>query len=357
MGYSFYYPPENKVIVARNNEFFDNSLITQEASGSLEDLEVIQDKEPHSSENTSLHHDEDEQEIVEPQSNVNLVRRFTRTRHAPGRMCLYVDTEEHELGDHNEPTNYKVALSNPESEKWLDATNVEMILISIVAFSGEVYMVQPKDIVNPKHPNLDLSKHLGNGINDLIRRSRNDMIMGNHIPMLQYVKSYLGKCFSMKNLGEAAYILGIKIYKDRSRWLIELCQSAHIEKILKRFNMENSKHGLIPMQENPKLSKAQGASTPDEVKRMQRVPYASVVGFIMYVVRCTRPDVAFAQNITRRFQQNPSEFHSTIVNNIMKYLRNTKDMFLVYGRDIKWELRVTYYTDARYLIDVDDSKS
>nr|GEX04222.1 retrovirus-related Pol polyprotein from transposon TNT 1-94 [Tanacetum cinerariifolium] len=48
-------------------------------------------------------------------------------------------------------------------------------------------------------------------------------------------------CFVMKDLGEAAYILGIKIYRDRSRRLIGLCQSAYIEKILKRFHMENSK--------------------------------------------------------------------------------------------------------------------
>ncbi|GJQ96822.1 putative ribonuclease H-like domain-containing protein [Tanacetum coccineum] len=50
--------------------------------------------------------------------------------------------------------------------------------------------------------------------------------------------------------------------------------------------------------EKLRLSKSQGASTPAELKRMQNVPYASAVGSIMYAVRCTRPDVAFAQNIT-----------------------------------------------------------
>ncbi|GKF85063.1 retrotransposon protein, putative, ty1-copia subclass [Tanacetum coccineum] len=44
MGYSFYYPTENKVLVARNAEFLENSIINQEASGSLEDLEIIQKK-------------------------------------------------------------------------------------------------------------------------------------------------------------------------------------------------------------------------------------------------------------------------------------------------------------------------
>ena len=48
------------------------------------------------------------------------------------------------------------------------------------------------------------------------------LLIGNDIPTLQNVKSWLGKCFSMKYLGEIAYILGIKIYKDRSRKLIGL---------------------------------------------------------------------------------------------------------------------------------------
>ncbi|GJY61719.1 retrotransposon protein, putative, ty1-copia subclass [Tanacetum coccineum] len=135
------------------------------------------------------------------------------------------------------------------------------------------------------------------------------IIMGNRIPSLQSVKAYLGKCFDMKDLREAAFILGIKIYRDRSRQLIGLCQSAYMDMILKRYRMDNSKRGYIPMQESLNLNKTQGASTPEEVKRMQNVPYASAVGSIMYAVRCTRTDVGFTQNITSRFQQNPGEPH------------------------------------------------
>ncbi|GJY84308.1 hypothetical protein Tco_0497684 [Tanacetum coccineum] len=64
---------------------------------------------------------------------------------------------------------------------------------------------------------------------------------------------------------------------------------------------------------------------------MKNVLYASAVGSIMYAVRCTRPDVAFAQNITSHFQQNSVEPYWIVVKSILKYLRNTKDMFLVYG--------------------------
>nr|GEU35169.1 putative retrotransposon protein [Tanacetum cinerariifolium] len=63
------------------------------------------------------------------------------------------------------------------------------------------------------------------------------------------------------------------------------------------------------------------------------------------------------RNITSRFQQNPGDLYWTVVKNILKYLRNTKDMFLVYGGDIKRELRVSFYTNAGYLTDVDDLKS
>ncbi|GKC84521.1 retrotransposon protein, putative, ty1-copia subclass [Tanacetum coccineum] len=80
----------------------------------------------HPSVNTSLHHDEDDQEINEPQSDINPIRRSTKTRHALDRMCLLINAEEHELGDHNEPANYKFTLLDPEFDKWLDAMNVEM---------------------------------------------------------------------------------------------------------------------------------------------------------------------------------------------------------------------------------------
>ncbi|GKB75240.1 retrotransposon protein, putative, ty1-copia subclass, partial [Tanacetum coccineum] len=200
-------------------------------------------------------------------------------------------------------------------------------------------------------------KASGSNVTFLILYVDDIIIMGNHIPSLQSVKDYLGKCFAMKDLGEAAFILGIKIYRDRSKRLIGLGQNDYMDKILKRYKMDNSKRGHIPMQERLGLNKTQGSSTPKEVKRMQNVPYASAVGSIMYVVRCTRPDVAFAQNITSRFQQNPGESHWTAMKNILKYLRNTKDMFLVYGGNPEAELRVDCYCDAGFETDIDDMKS
>ncbi|GJS50720.1 hypothetical protein Tco_0624082 [Tanacetum coccineum] len=126
--------------------------------------------------------------------------------------------------------------------------------------------------------------------------------------------------------------------------------------VCKRYKIDNSKRVISPCKKTD-LNKSQGAQTPKELNRMKNVPYASAVGSIMYAVRCTRPDVAFAQNITSRFQQNPGELHWTAVKNILKYLRNTKDMFLVYSRNPEAELRVNCYCNTGFEIDIDDMKS
>ncbi|GJU19636.1 retrotransposon protein, putative, ty1-copia subclass [Tanacetum coccineum] len=180
-------------------------------------------------------------------------------------------------------------------------------------------------------------------------------IKGNDVTMLQDVKSLLCKCFSMKFLGEAAYIFRIKITHDRSKRLIALNQSAYFDKILKKFKMINS--SSVPMQEKPNLSKTQGANTPNEVNHMQGVTYASAIGSIMYAVRCTRPDVAFAQNLYSRFLQNLDEAHWIAVKTIFKYLRNTKDMVLIYEGKPETMLKVTCYTDASIKTNKYDTKS
>ena len=135
------------------------------------------------------------------------------------------------------------------------------------------------------------------------------LLVGNQINALESVKTWLGNCFSMKDLGEAAYILGIKIYRDRLKRLLELSQSTYIDKMLKLFSMEQSKRGLLPMSLAIHLSKKMCPQTPDERERMSKIPYASPIGFIMYAMLCTRFDVAYALSMTSRYQADPGEQH------------------------------------------------
>ncbi|KAL0406020.1 UNVERIFIED_CONTAM: Retrovirus-related Pol polyprotein from transposon TNT 1-94 [Sesamum latifolium] len=133
---------------------------------------------------------------------------------------------------------------------------------------------------------------------------------GTHVLMKSYE-------FSMKDMGEASYILGIKIYRDRSRRMLGFTQSSYIEKVLKRFRMEHSKRGLLPMRHGIKLSKKQSPQTDEELKRMSDIPYASTVGSIQYAVQCTRPDVAYALSVTSRYQACAGEAHWSAVKSIL----------------------------------------
>ena len=180
------------------------------------------------------------------------------------------------------------------------------------------------------------------------------LLIGNDVPVLQSVKVWLSKSFSMKDLGDATYILGIKIYRDRSRRLLGLSQSTYIDKMLMRFSMDQSKRGFLPMVHGVSLSKSMCPKTQEERDHMSRIPYASATGSIMYAMLCTRPDVSYALSVTSRYQADPGEGHWVAVKNILKYLRRTKDMFLVYGDG---PLQVNGYTDASFQSDKDDYKS
>nr|GEU54703.1 hypothetical protein [Tanacetum cinerariifolium] len=102
---------------------------------------------------------------------------------------------------------------------------------------------------------------------------------------------------------------------------------------------------------------------------MQNIPYALVVGSIMYAVRCTRPDVAFAENITSQFLQNPGDLYWTTVKNILKYLTDADDLkshtryvFVLNGGVVDWKsAKQSIFTtssaeEAEYIAAFDASK-
>ena len=89
-------------------------------------------------------------------------------------------------------------------------------------------------------------KSSGSAIVFLILYVNDILLIGNDIPIMQSIKTWLLNQFSMKDLGEVSYILGIKIYRDRSKRMLGLFQSWYIDLILKRFNMETSKSSYLP---------------------------------------------------------------------------------------------------------------
>ena len=85
---------------------------------------------------------------------------------------------------------------------------------------------------------------------------------------------------------------------------------------------------------------------------MEVILYALAIGSIMYAMLCTKTDVCLAISLEGRYQSNPRVDDWTVVKNILKYLKRTKDMFLVYGGDK--ELVINGYIDASFDTDPDD---
>src|SRR3954471_21486219 len=171
------------------------------------------------------------------------------------------------------------------------------------------------------------------------------LLIGNDKKFLEEVKEYLNGQFSMKDLSEVAYILGIKIYRDRPNRRLALSQSTYIDKILKRFKMDDSKRGLLPVIKGVKSSVTQCPTTAKEKEEMSSKSYASAIGSLMYAMLCTRPDLALAISMINCYQSNPGMAHWTAVKNILKYLRRTNDLLLIYG-GVDEEITVKGYVDA-----------
>ncbi|KAL6320914.1 hypothetical protein AAG906_010723 [Vitis piasezkii] len=92
-------------------------------------------------------------------------------------------------------------------------------------------------------------------------------------------------------MGDATYFIGIKIHRDRFRGLLGLSQETYINKC--------PKNDL-------------------EQEQMKNIPYAFVVGSLMYAQVCTRPDIAFVVGMLGRYQNNPGIDHSKAAKKVMR---------------------------------------
>ena len=92
----------------------------------------------------------------------------------------------------------------------------------------------------------------------------------------------------------------------------------------------------------------------DEKIRMSNQSYVSCLGSIIYAMLYTRPDISYAVSVTNRYQSNPGNDHWMAVKHILKYLKGTKDKFIIYGGN---ELQVNGYTDSDFQSDPDDRES
>nr|GEX92334.1 zinc finger, CCHC-type [Tanacetum cinerariifolium] len=156
-------------------------------------------------------------------------------------------------------------------------------------------------------------------------------------------KKFLSLKFSMKDMGEADVILGIKIKRENKG--IVITQSHYIEKILRKFNREDCSSVSTPMDLVEKLK-------PNTGEPVDQLEYSRAIGCLMYAMTSTRPDIAYVVGRLSRFTSNPSRQHWKAITRIFKYLRGTKNYGLSH---VGYPSVLEGYSDASWINHVEDS--
>jgi hypothetical protein len=171
-------------------------------------------------------------------------------------------------------------------------------------------------------------------------------------------KLFLSK-YKMKDMGDASWILGMKVIRDREKGVLCLDQSLYLNKVLSRFNMLDCKPAPTP-ESGVKLSVDMSPSTDEEKAELENVPYKSVVGSLLYAALGTRPDIAHAVNEISKFMENPGHEHWVAAKRILHYIKGTVNKALVFDAKDSLTggiLNISAYSDSNWAGDINDRKS
>ena len=175
---------------------------------------------------------------------------------------------------------------------------------------------------------------------------------------INHLKSQLSSEFEMKDLGEAKKILGMEIARDRVKGTIHLTQKQHLTKVLQRFGMDSkTKPVSTPLASHFKLSSLLSPCTDEEREYMAHIPYASLVGSLMYAMVCTRPNISQAVSMVSRYMHDPAKSHWQATKWILRYILGTVDLGLKFERDDSVERHLVGYVDSNYAGDLDKHRS
>ncbi|GKA84718.1 zinc finger, CCHC-type containing protein, partial [Tanacetum coccineum] len=188
----------------------------------------------------------------------------------------------------------------------------------------------------------------------------------------------LSSRFSMKDMGEADVILGIRI-KHESNGL-SISQSYYIEKLPKKFNYFDCIPVSTPMDTSEKLMPNNGQAVsqleysrviqvstpvstpmdtneklmPNNGQAVSQLEYSRVIGCLMYALTCTRPDIAFALGKLSMYTSNPGTQHWQAIQRVLKYLKKTMNYKLTYTG---YSSVLEGYTDASWISNSEDNSS
>jgi hypothetical protein len=174
------------------------------------------------------------------------------------------------------------------------------------------------------------------------------LIASKDLTGVEHVKTTIGSIFKVRDLGEAKFFLGMEVSRDHKLSTIKLSQSKLTSEIVSRYGMTESKSRSTPISTGICLSKK--GTELDKT----RFPFTELVGSLLYLAACTRPDISQAVGVLSRYMAHPTEQHWNIAKDVLRYLLNTQNVGIVFQQSGCY---LHGYCDADFAGDVDTRRS
>ena len=180
------------------------------------------------------------------------------------------------------------------------------------------------------------------------------LIFGNDKPEIKLFKERIAKEFKVKDLGPVKFIVGMEVQRDRKARTIKVVQCQYAKDLLERFHMDRATPSDTP-EESSKILTKDGFKDHPKSKPLTTEPYLELVGALIYLMVCTRPDLAHSVGVLSRYMSDPKRDHWNAAKRVLRYIKNTTDVGIVFGGQQK--LRLEGYSDSSFANDIDDRKS
>lgn len=182
------------------------------------------------------------------------------------------------------------------------------------------------------------SKYVDNSLTVIIVFVDDVLIASDDLQSINDVKTALSNEFKMKDLGCMSYFLGIDFSFENDS--INMNQARCIDKVLDRFNMTECKPKIIPC--DPSIVKL---SANDSQEMSDCKLYQEIVGSLIYLMSCSRPDITYIVSKLSQFMSNPTKAHFNAAKDVLRYLKGTKDYFLKFTKSTN-NIKITGFCDS-----------
>lgn len=176
------------------------------------------------------------------------------------------------------------------------------------------------------------------------------LVASKSLECITEVKSALSMAFDIKDLGEAKYFLGITIERHRAAKTLAISQKRMTTELIHKYGMEDAKPKTVPLSSSTRLS----AGDEDETLDTKAMPYSELVGSLLYLSVCTRPDITQAVGALARYMAHPKMAHWNAAKGVLSYLAGTKEAHITFEAG---NTELLGYCDADYAGDIDTRRS